>query len=69
MKVFANIMKILAAIAALAGVIYLIACYGDKIVAWAKKFLSRNKSEFICCYEEPAEDEEAPEAEEVDFAG
>lgn len=38
MKVFANVMKILAALAAIAGAIYVVATYGDKIVAWAKKF-------------------------------
>lgn len=37
MKVFANILKILAALAAIAGAIYVVATYGDKIVAWAKK--------------------------------
>ena len=37
MKVFTNILKILAAIAAIAGAIYVVATYGDKIVAWAKK--------------------------------
>ena len=37
MKVFTNILKILAALAAIAGAIYVVATYGDKIVAWAKK--------------------------------
>ena len=37
MKVFTNILKILAALAAIAGAIYIVATYGDKIVAWAKK--------------------------------
>ena len=40
MKTFANIMKILTALAAIAGVIYVIATYGDKIVAWAKNILA-----------------------------
>ena len=39
MKIFANIMKIVAALAAVAGVVYVLATYGDKIVAWAKKTL------------------------------
>ena len=34
-----TVMKILTALAAIAGVIYIIATYGDKIVAWAKKVL------------------------------
>ena len=32
-----NIVKILTALAAIAGVIYVIAAYGERIVAWAKK--------------------------------
>ena len=41
MKTVGTILKILAALAAIAGIIYVIATYGDKIVAWAKKLLSR----------------------------
>ena len=37
MKALNTIVKILAALAAVAGAIYVIATYGDKIVAWAKK--------------------------------
>jgi hypothetical protein len=37
MKAFANIIKILTALAAVAGAIYVVATYGDEIVAWAKK--------------------------------
>jgi hypothetical protein len=40
MKTVNTIVKILAAIATVAGTIYLIATYGDKIVAWAKKLLA-----------------------------
>ena len=39
MKVFSIIAKILVALAAVAGAVYLAATYGDKIVAWAKKTL------------------------------
>ena len=39
MNCFKTVMKILTALAAVAGVIYIIATYGDKIVAWAKKLL------------------------------
>lgn len=45
MKLFRSVMKVLAALAAVAGVIYVVATYGDKIVAWAKKLLSK----FSCC--------------------
>ena len=48
MKIAATIAKILAAIAAIAGAVYLIATYGDKIVAWAKKMLGCT----CCCGEE-----------------
>ena len=40
MNVFKTVMKILTALAAIAGIIYIIATYGDKIVAWAKKLLA-----------------------------
>ena len=45
MKVFTTILKIVAALAAIAGVIYVIATYGDKLTAWAKKMLDK----FNCC--------------------
>ena len=48
MKIAATIGKILAAVAAVAGAVYLIATYGDAIVAWAKKFLGCT----CCCNEE-----------------
>ena len=44
MKTANIIIKILAALAAVAGVVYVIATYGDKIVAWAKGLLNRD-----CC--------------------
>ena len=34
------VLKILTALAAIAGIVYVIATYGDKIVAWAKKILA-----------------------------
>ena len=46
MKVFGTIMKIVVALAAVAGAVYLAATYGDKIVAWAKKILGSCK---CCC--------------------
>ena len=45
MKIFGTVMKILAAVAAVAGAVYLIATYGDKLVAWAKKMLNCS----CCC--------------------
>ena len=40
MKETNKIWKIVAGLAAIAGVIFVIATYGDKIVAWAKKVLN-----------------------------
>ena len=40
MKTVNTIIKILTALAAIAGIIYVLATYGDKIVAWAKKLLA-----------------------------
>ena len=34
------VLKILTALAAIAGIVYVIATYGDKIVDWAKKILA-----------------------------
>ena len=39
MKVWNVIVKIVVALAAIAGLVYLAATYGDRIVAWAKKLL------------------------------
>ena len=62
MKTVNVIIKVLAALAAIAGVVYVVATYGDKIVAWAKKMLG-------CCSECNCENvvEEAP-AEEPEVA-
>lgn len=76
MKTFANIMKFLAALAVIAGAIYVAATYGDKIVAWAKKMLNKFNNNCFCASEEvtvPAEEisvqEETAQAEEADFEG
>ena len=36
-----TVLKVLTALAAIAGTVYVIATYGDKIVAWAKKMLGK----------------------------
>ena len=41
MKAMSIVLKILTALAAVAGVVYVIATYGDKIVAWAKGLLGK----------------------------
>ena len=45
MKVFRVVLKIVLALAAIAGAVYLAATYGDRIVAWCKKILN---SKFGC---------------------
>ena len=83
MKVFGTIMKILVALAAIAGAVYAVATYGDKIVAWAKNLLGKCCCDECCCCEDDCcEDdccceeeaccceeaaEEAVQAEEADF--
>jgi len=48
MNIFKLITKIVVALAAVAGAVYVVATYGDKIVAWAKKiWASLPKCE--CC--------------------
>ncbi len=51
MKTWTAIIKILAALAAVAGVVYVIATYGDKIVAFAKKLLGCNPCDDCDCEE------------------
>ena len=78
MKPFETAMKVLAALAAVAGLIFVIAAYGDKIVAWAKNLLAKCPGHSCDIIEfTPAEDfdeeaeapaapaEEAEEAEEA----
>ena len=65
-----NVMKILSALAAVVGVVYVIATYGDKIVKWAKGLLgccSENDCEVVeeDFVEEEAAAEEAAPAEEA----
>lgn len=72
MKAFTTVLKILAALAAIAGVIYVLATYGEKITAWAKKLLEKFNCcccdcQCECCEEDAAE--EIIEADEKDFEG
>ncbi len=77
MKVFTKIMKVIATLAAIAGVIYILATYGDKIVAWAKSLMAKLD---CCCFGcdcdcdcdcDCCEDEavEVIEADDKDFEG
>ena len=48
MKIFKLIAKIVVALAAVAGVVYVIATYGDRIVAWARNLLKSCKCSCEC---------------------
>lgn len=76
MKVVSNILKVLAVLAAIAGVVFVVATYGDKIVAWAKRLLDKLRGDdgFCyfdeeCCCDEDCCCEDAVQAEEADFEG
>ena len=62
MKTVNTIVKILSALAAVAGAVYIIATYGEQITAWAKKTLA-SLPKCPCCKEDAGE-EESPEAPE-----
>ena len=66
MKTVNTIVKILSALAAVAGVVYIIATYGEQITAWAKKTLA-SLPKCPCCKDDAAEEApaEAPVAEEA----
>lgn len=82
MKVFNTIMKIVAALAVVAGIVYVVAKYGDKIVAWTRKLVDAVTGKCCCGNECVCDDtcccEEAPEeapaegevqATDADFEG
>ena len=56
MKALNTIIKILTALAAVAGIVYIVATYGEQIVAWCKKTLEK-LPKCPCC--EEAEDDDA----------
>ena len=64
MKTVNTIVKILSALAAVAGAVYIIATYGEQITAWAKKTLA-SLPKCPCCNDEPAEDAAEETAEET----
>lgn len=57
MKVFSALVKVLTALAAVAGAVYVIATYGDKIVDWAKGLMAKCP----CCCEDVTVEEETVE--------
>ena len=65
MKTVNKILSTLATIAAIIGIVYVIATYGDKIVAWANSLLDRFFNKRTCFFniDEQMETEEAPAEE------
>ena len=57
MKTLNAIVKVLTALVAVAGAVYVVATYGDQIVAWAKKIFA-SLPKCPCCKEEPKAVEE-----------
>ncbi len=64
MKAVNTIIKILTALAAVAGVIYIVATYGEQIVAWCKKTLA-SLPKCPCCEKDEAVEEVVEAAEET----
>lgn len=68
MKTLGAIIKVMTALATVAGAIYIIATYGDKIVTWAKRMMEKCPCSCSISFGEEAEadvPEEAPVAEET----
>lgn len=62
-----NVIKILTALATVAGVVYIVATYGEQIVAWAKKILNA-MPKCPCCEEAETVEEFVEEAAEAEAA-
>ncbi len=62
MKKFNTFMKVISALAAAVGTIYIVATYGDKIVAWAKQLLGCRSTTATFHFTTSTEPEAAPEA-------
>ena len=61
-----NIVKILTALATVAGAVYIIATYGEQIVAWAKQLWAKMPKATVEVEIEPDEAAEAEVSEEVE---
>ena len=62
MKTLKNVMKVLVALAAVAGAVYALSVYGDKIAAWCRNIIAKITGKACETEEVPAEP--APAAEE-----
>lgn len=73
MNTWSVVIKVGVALLAVAGAVFVVAKYGDKIVAWAKKLIHKAPCHVFDCDSDCDCDcecvEEAPAAEETDFEG
>lgn len=61
-----NILKVLSVLAAVAGIVYVVAAYGDKLVAWCKKLCPcKKKCGSVTPIEDVPADVEAPTQEDA----
>ena len=66
MKTFNTILKVLAILAAIVGIVYVAATYGERIVAWARDLLNKFRGDDFCCYDEDFYNDTV-QANEADF--
>ncbi len=64
MKTYKIVLEVLITLAALAGIVFVVVKYGDKIIAWVKKQLNKIGCELDCFCED---DFENPELEMANF--
>ncbi len=62
MKKFNTFMKVISALAAAVGTVYIVATYGDKIVAWAKQLMGCRSATATFHFTTSTEPEATPEA-------
>lgn len=68
MKALNTIMKLLAALVAVAGAVYVVATYGDKIVAWAKELWEKMPHAEVTVEIKPDTEAQTEEAAPVEEA-
>lgn len=71
MNKFNTIMKVISALAAVIGAVYIVATYGDKIVEWAKKLMRCNTTPIATFHytaDEAPKEETSPVAEPAEDA-
>lgn len=61
-----NFLKVLGILAAIVGVVYVAAVYGERIVAWARNMLKKFRGEKFYCFDEDF-CADSVQANDVDF--